>query len=142
MSFFLTAETDCFPTDAKQLREEYFLLECHSSRSNDLSVHARVDTTKKHRLLWESIKENDKYPHAECFEVKFGEHLKNNHLYARPNCSSFFFFHKLEIVALATDSSDVDTTEVIFLPTAKCIQNTDERRLVTRSGLQRLRPSP
>ena len=41
----LTAEADSLPTDEKELLEDYGLVECHSSRSNDLSVHARNDST-------------------------------------------------------------------------------------------------
>ena len=45
----------------------------------------------------------------------------------------------LESVALAVEGSDLDTTEGNFVPTARCIQHTKERQLVTRSGLQRPR---
>ena len=45
----------------------------------------------------------------------------------------------LESVALAVEGSDPNTTEGNFVPTARCIQHTKERQLVTRSGLQRPR---
>ena len=45
----------------------------------------------------------------------------------------------LESVALAVEGSDLHTTEGNFVPTARCIQHTKKRQLVTRSGLQRLR---
>ena len=48
-------------------------------------------------------------------------------------------FSDLESVALAVEGSDLNTTEVNFVPTARCIQHTKERQLVTRSGLQRPR---
>ena len=48
-------------------------MECHSSRSNDLSVHARNDSTGYVRLLWESSEDDDKNTHAAIFEVKFGK---------------------------------------------------------------------
>ena len=67
---FLTAEADSLPTDAMQLLEDYGLVGCHSSRSNDLSVHARIDSTGYVRLLWES--NDDKNGHAANSEVKFG----------------------------------------------------------------------
>ena len=35
------------------------------------------------------------------------------------------------------EGSDLNITEDNFEPTAKCIQDTEERQLVTRSGLQR-----
>ena len=41
----LTAETDSLPTDAKELLNDYGLVGCHSSRSNDLSVHARINSS-------------------------------------------------------------------------------------------------
>ena len=41
----LTAEADSLPTDDKELLEDYGLVECHSRRSNDLSVHARIPET-------------------------------------------------------------------------------------------------
>ena len=43
----------------------------HSSRSNDLSVHARIDSTGYVRLLWESREEDDTNSHAAMFEVRF-----------------------------------------------------------------------
>ena len=48
----LTAETDSLPTDARQLFEDYGLVGYHSSRSNDLSVHAIIVSTAYVRLLW------------------------------------------------------------------------------------------
>ena len=51
----LTAEANSLPTDVWQLFEDYGLVGCHSSRSSDLSVHARIDSTGYVRLLWESM---------------------------------------------------------------------------------------
>ena len=48
------------------------------------------------------------------------------------------FLTDLGSVALALESSDLHITEDNFVPTARCIQDTKERQLVTRSGLQRL----
>ena len=48
-------------------------------------------------------------------------------------------FSDLESVASAVEGSDLNTTEGNFVPTARCIQHTKERQLVTRSGLQRPR---
>ena len=36
------------------------LVGCHSSRRNNLSVHARIDSTGYVRILWESSEEEDK----------------------------------------------------------------------------------
>ena len=68
---FLTAEAGSLSTDAKQLLEDYGLVRRHSSRSNNLSVHARIDCTGCVRLLWESSEEDDKNSHAALFEVRF-----------------------------------------------------------------------
>ena len=40
----LTAEADSQPTDAKELLHDCGFVGCHSSKSNDLSVHARIDS--------------------------------------------------------------------------------------------------
>ena len=45
-------------------------------------------------------------------------------------------FTDLESVALAIEGRDLNITEENFVPTAKSIQDTKERHLVTRSGLQ------
>ena len=67
----LTAEADSLPTDEKELLDDYGLVGCHSSRSNDLSVHARIDSSGYIRLSWES--DDDRNGHAAIFEVKFGQ---------------------------------------------------------------------
>ena len=69
----LTAEADSLPTDARELLHGYGLVGCHSSRTNDLSVHARIIHQKKIDL-WES---NDgRNGHAAIFEVKIGKLTK------------------------------------------------------------------
>ena len=40
----LTAEIDSLPTDGKEMLDDYGLVGSHSSRSNDLSVYARIDS--------------------------------------------------------------------------------------------------
>ena len=47
----LKAEPDSVPTDEKQLLDDYGLVGCHSSKSNDLSVHARIDSSGYVRLF-------------------------------------------------------------------------------------------
>ena len=69
----VTAEADSLPTDARQLFDDYGLVRSHSSRCNDLSVHARIDSTGNVRLLWESSEEDDKNTDAAIFEVQFGK---------------------------------------------------------------------
>ena len=48
-------------------------------------------------------------------------------------------FAHLEPVASAEEGSDLGTTEDPFEPTARCINDTKKRQLVTRSGLPRPR---
>ena len=67
----LTAEADSLPTDEKELLDVYGLVGCHSSRSNGLSVHARIDSTGYVHLLWTSSEEDGELTHAAIFEVKF-----------------------------------------------------------------------
>ena len=69
----MTAEADNLTTDAQQLLEDYDLVGCHSKRGNDLSVHARIESTGYVRLLWESNEEEDKGSHAAILEGKFGK---------------------------------------------------------------------
>ena len=47
----LTAEANSFPTDEKKMLDDYGKVGCHSSRSNDLSVHARIDSSGYVRLM-------------------------------------------------------------------------------------------
>ena len=112
------------------------LVGCHSSSSNDLSVHARIDSTGYVRLLWESSEEDDKNSHAAIFDVKFGKKGEGAITDSRERKADTLF-NDLECVALAIEGSDLNTTEDHFVRTAKCmIQDTTERQLVTRSGLQ------
>ena len=59
----------------------------------------------------------------------------SNHGAARANTADTFFAD-LQSVALAIESRDFNTTEDNFVHTAKCIQYTKKRQLVTRSGLK------
>ena len=132
----LTAEADSLPTDAKELLNDYVLVGCHSSRSNDLSVHARINSSGFVRLLWES--DDDRNGHAAIFEVKFGKtsegSVKESH-----KRSAEQLFANLEPVASALEGSDLGTAGDPFEPTGRCINDTRKRQLVTRSGLPRLR---
>ena len=110
---------------------------CHSSRSNDLSVHARTDSTGYVRLLWESSEEDDKNTHAAIFEVKYGKKTKKEITGPR-ELTAASLVSDLEAVAPVVDGSDTNTDDN-FVPTARCIQDTKERQLVTRCGLKRLR---
>ena len=65
---FLTAEADSLGSEAKELLHDCGFVGCHSSKSNDLSVHARIDSSI-FRLLRESDVGN-RNGHAAIFEVK------------------------------------------------------------------------
>ena len=131
-----TAEAGSLPTDEKELLGDYGLVGCHSSRSNALSVHARIDSSGYVRLSWES--DDDRKGHAANFEVKFGNKTKRAATGSRERTAEQLFDH-LESVALVVEGSDLGTTEDPFEPTARCINDTKKRQLVTRSGLPRLR---
>ena len=68
----LLAEADSLPTVREHLLDDYGLVGCPLIRSNDLSVHARTDSTRYVRLLWKSNEEDEEDGHAAIFEVKFG----------------------------------------------------------------------
>ena len=133
----LTAEADSLPTDAKELLHGYGLVGCHSSGSNDLSVHARIDSSGYTRLLWESDVD-DRIGHAAISEVKFGKKT-NRATEASRERSAGQLFNDSESVALVVEGSDLGTSEDCFEPTASCINDTKKRQLVTRSGLSRPR---
>ena len=71
----LTAQADSLPTDANKLLSDNGLVGCHSSKSNDLSVHARIDSSGYIRILWESDVD-DKHEHAAILEVKWARRQK------------------------------------------------------------------
>ena len=104
----LTAEADSLPTDAKELLDDYGSVGCHPSRSNDLSVHARFDSSRFFPLLWES--DDDRNGHAAIFEVKFGKKTERTTTESRER-SAEQLFDILEPVALAVEGSDPGTTK-------------------------------
>ena len=85
----LTAEADSLPTDANELLHDCGLVGCHTSKSNDLSVHARIDSSGYIRLLWESDVCN-RNGHAAFLRVTFGkrqiEQLKHRASVRLNNC--------------------------------------------------------
>ena len=104
----LTAEADSLPTDEKELLDDYGLVGCHSSRSNDLSVHARIDSSRFLLLVWET--DDDRNRHAAIFEVKFDKKTERATTESRER-SAEQLFDNLEPVALAVEGSDLGTTE-------------------------------
>ena len=82
--------------------------------------------------------EDDKCTHAAIFEVKFGKKAEEATTDSRKRTADTHF-NDLGSVALTLESSDLSITEDNFVPTARCIQDTKERQLVTRSGLQAMK---
>ena len=107
---------------------------CHSIGVNDLSVHARINSTGYVRLLSEPSEEDDELTHAAIFEVKFGKKAAEELTDLRERTADTLL-SDLGSVALAIEGSDLSITEDNFVPTARCIQDTKKRQLVTRSGL-------
>ena len=128
----LTAEADSLPTDAKELIDDCGIVGSHSSRSNDLSVHARIDSSGYIRLSWESDDDDDRNGHAAIFEVKFVKKRERAVKESRER-SAQQLFSNLEPVASAVQ------LRTLLEPTASCTNDTKKRQLVTRSGVPRLR---
>ena len=90
-------------------------------------IRARAMTCQSSQeLILESFE--DRNGHGAVFEVKFEKEPSAEQLFA-----------DLESVALAVEGSDLSTTEMPFEPTARCINDTNKKQLVTRSGLPRQR---
>ena len=75
---------------------------------------------------------------AAFFDVKFGKKIRKCLADSRGRTADALLKNP-ECVALAIEGSNLRTTEDNFVPTARCIQDTKTRQLVTRSSLQRLR---
>ena len=110
---------------------------CHSRKSNDLSVHAGIDSTGYVRILWESS-EDDKCTRAAIFEVTLGKKQKRQ---SQIRASEQLIRYLLTWSLLQKPLKAVTS---IPLKTISCLrqnmfQDTKERQLVTRSGLERLR---
>ena len=102
-----TGAADCIPTDEKKLLDDYGIVGCHSSGSNDLSVHAKIGSSGYVRLFWEP--DDDRKGHAAIFEVKFGKKTKRA---ATESCerTAEQLYDQLDSVALAVDGSNLGTT--------------------------------
>ena len=129
---FLTAEADSLPTNTGKLLEDCGLVGCHLAKSNDLSVHARTDSTCCVRFLWESIEEANGFPYAAIFEVKFGKKPERALADLRDQTANTFFSNpgSVSIVFEGNDFSIIETKCVL---TARYIQETKKKWLVTRS---------
>ena len=82
--------------------------------------------------------EDDELTHAAIFEVKFGTKSEGAITDSRERTADTLF-SDIGTVASAIEGSDPSIIEDNFVPTARCIQDTKKKQLVTRSGLQRLR---
>ena len=134
----LTSEADSLPTDTWQLIEDDGLVGCHSARSHDLSVHAKIDSTGYVRFLWESIGKAIEFSFASIFEVKIGQKPERALADLREKTVESLL-SDLGTFALVIEGSDLSMTEDNSVPTARCIQDTKKRELVTRSNLHGLR---
>ena len=103
-----------------------------------LSVRARNDSTGYVRLLWVSNGEANEFSHAAIFKVKFGNKSEGAITDLREQTADTLL-SDLGTVALTLEGSDLSITEDNFVPTARRIQDTKKRQLVTRSSLQRQR---
>ena len=128
----LTSEADSLSTDKKFL-EDCGLVGCHSSRSSDLSVQQEMIPQGMFVSCGSQVEKMTE-THMQRF-LEFGEKAEAE---PRERTADSLFSDK-ESVAFVVEGSDLNTTEGNFVPTARCIQHTKERQLVTRSGLQRLR---
>ena len=103
----LTEEADSSPTDARELLNDNCFVGCHSSKSNDLSVHARIDSSGYIRLLWKSGVD-DRNGHAAIFEIIFGKTSKRAVKEPRERSAA------LKPVASVVESSNLGPTEDPF----------------------------
>ena len=134
------------PTETRHLLGDSGLVGCHPARSNDLRVHAKIDSTGYVRFLWESIGEIDEFSYVANFEVKIGQKSHRALADLREQRADTHLYD-LATVALVIEGSDLSIIEENFVPTARCIQDTTarciqdtkKRELVTRSNLQKLR---
>ena len=88
--------------------------------------------------FWNQVKKTTKNRHAAIFEVKFRKKKAKGVITESRERKADTLFNDLESVAFAIEDNDLNITENNFVPTAKCNQDTTERQLVSRSGLQRL----
>ena len=105
------------PTDTRQLLEDCGLVGCHSTRSNDLSVHAGIDSTGHVHLLWESIEEESEFSQAAILEMKVGKESERVITDSGGRAADALFMN-LESVALAIEGSDISIPEENFVPIA------------------------
>ena len=93
-----------------------------SNKSNELSVQARINSSRYVRLCWEPDAD-DKNGHAAIFKVKCG---KTPERAVKESCerSAAQPSADLQSVASAVEGSDLGPTEDSWDPTASCIYDT------------------
>ena len=139
----LTAEADSLPTDEKELLDDCGFVGCHSSRSNDLSVHARIVASGFFSLygnqmdMQQSLRSSLAKKRQEE-QPQNRDRLSSSLTFWSPTeasreRSAEELFADLESVASVVEGSDLGTTEDPVEPTARCTNNTKKRQLVTRS---------
>ena len=123
----MTAEADTLSTDAKQLLEDSTVfLGCHSSRNNDLSVHARIDSTVLFASCGNQVmKKTEGFTCMRSLKWK----VKRTEGISTDSCerTADTLFDELESVSLAIEGSDLNIPEDNVVPPARCIQDTTER---------------
>ena len=82
--------------------------------------------------------DDDRNGHAAMFEVKFGKRTERTTTESRER-SAEQLFDDFEPDVLAVEGSDLSIARDPLEPTARCINYSKKRQLVTRSGLPRLR---
>ena len=100
----------------------------------------KIDSTGYVRLLWESIGKATEFSYASIFEVKIEKKPERAFADLREKTVDTLL-SDLGTVALVIEGSDLGMIEDNSVPSARCIQDTKKRELVTRSNLQRLRCS-
>ena len=98
----------------------------------------KTDSTGYVRFLWESIGKATEFSYASIFDVKIGQKPERAFADLREKTVDTLL-SDLGTVALVIEGSDLSMTEDNSVPTARCIQDTKKRELVTGSNLQRLR---
>ena len=110
----LTSEADSLPTDTRQLLEDYGLVGCHSARSHDLSVHAKIDSAGYVRFLWASIGWANEFSFCSRFwRVKVRQKPERALADLREQTVDTLF-SDLGTVALVIEGSDLSMTEDKF----------------------------
>ena len=128
----MTAEADSSAKDEKELLDDYGLLGCHSSRSHDLLVQARIDSSGYIRF-YKMMTEMDMQQSLRSSLAKRQKEQPQNRA-SDLLSSSLLIWSPLHHLWKAATSVQLRT------PFSQCnLHHTKKRHLVTRSGLPRLR---